>query len=489
MKNRFGAALFALLLLLVLVLPTLAQSAPPTTPQADNIITKLFLPLISATDAQVAVADEVADEVTDAEVPAEVQLAEAALLELYVPQIAAAAIAVNGKIAFSSDADGDFDIYTINPNGTGLFNVTNALPALHQSQPDWSPDGARLVFTDGDPLANFSPSNLWAINADGTNPTQLTFEEDPEGLGIFIVNNEPDWSPDGTKIAFTTVREGDFDIYVINADGSNPHNMFISEPTYEYAGYPAVEWDDYDASWSPDGTKLLYTASRPTGTQIALLDAAGVGPEAFLTGGNELVYNSEAEWSPDGQLITFINRNYVSSLWMMNADGSNQTDVTPTNVLSPFSPEFSPDGTQLTLIGYPWGVLGADSDLFTMPVPPLTAPVTAAATTATATQLTRVGRLNSAAWHKKSTNTMPLYVSISATGGASGLVTSRPVGITCGSQCNMTVRTGTQVALTAKPAADSKFVAWGGACRGKAKTCVVKINQLRFVVAYFAKRR
>src|SRR5229473_3031682 len=97
-------------------------------------------------------------------------------------------------------------------------------------QPAWSPDGKKIAFT--------SMGEVYVMNADGSNPTRLT--NDPAG------GSAPAWSPDGKKIAFTSMAE----VYVMNADGSSPTRLTYSRP----------DWDSADqAAWSPDGSKIALT--------------------------------------------------------------------------------------------------------------------------------------------------------------------------------------------------------------------------------------
>jgi Tol biopolymer transport system component len=428
------------------------------------------------------------------EIPSDALLSEEALIQKHLSAFEAqAVVAANGKIAFSSDADGDFDIYTMNPDGTGLSNITNVL-AGNQSQPDWSPNGTKLAFANSstDDMG-ITQNAIWVMNADGTNATQLTFFQE----GDFIDSNyEANWSPDGAKIAFTTLREGDLDIYIMNADGSNPNNLFVGgEPLVSFADFPPYQGDEYDPSWSPDGTKILYTASRATGTEIATVavEGASAETEVLLTTGLIGDY-SEPEWSPDGQLIAYTLYYVGPELFVMNADGSNQTQVTAENLLSLYSPEFSPDGTLLTFIAYP-NEVGSSSDLYSVPAPTAPLPIPAGLSSAaltpaaitTAIRLTTLGGLNSVDWQKKFVNTVALNVRNTSVKGGKGVISSQPSGISCGTQCKTDVAPGTKVTLTATPSTGSKFLTWGGACKGKATTCTVTIDKLRLAIGFFTK--
>ena len=173
--------------------------------------------------------------------------------------LAAQIPAADMKIAFTSNRDGNSEIYVMNTNGTNPVRLTQN-PAA-DSSPTWSPDGKRIAFTSN-PKGVY---DIYAINIDGTNRINLTqsssgdFGADwsPDGKQIVYGSNigneeiyiidadgsnprnlsrharadrHPAWSPDGTKIAFSSDREGEFDIYVMNDDGSNPVNLTHNQP-------------------------------------------------------------------------------------------------------------------------------------------------------------------------------------------------------------------------------------------------------------------
>src|SRR5204862_420904 len=114
---------------------------------------------------------------------------------------------MSDKIVFSSNRDGNFEIYAMNTDGTGATRLTNHAAA--DISPAWSPDGSKIVFAsnrDG----NFE---IYVMNADGSAPLRLTNNPAVEG--------EPGWSPDSGKIVFCSNRDGLFnsEVYVMNADG------------------------------------------------------------------------------------------------------------------------------------------------------------------------------------------------------------------------------------------------------------------------------
>jgi len=160
---------------------------------------------------------------------------------------------VGTLIAFISDRDGDeFDIYTIDLSAGGLVSRLTDHPD-RDSSPTWSPDGSSIAFrrrTDGN-------SDIWVMNADGSDQRQLT--DDP------AFDGDPQWSPDGTEILFTTDRVGNYDIWVMNVDGSGQTPL---------TDHPA---DDEYPAWSRDGEYIAFQSYRHGATQIWIMRWDGTG--------------------------------------------------------------------------------------------------------------------------------------------------------------------------------------------------------------------
>jgi len=119
-------------------------------------------------------------------------------------------------IVFVSDRSGNHDLWSVNPDGTGLTQITDT-PNRQEANPDWSPDGTRLAFdvcqSATFPCAGITPNyEIVTSDADGTNLTRLT--------SVAGIDAHPSWSPDGTQIAFRSDRAGFSHIWRMNADGS-----------------------------------------------------------------------------------------------------------------------------------------------------------------------------------------------------------------------------------------------------------------------------
>ena len=230
----------------------------------------------------------------------------------------------HSKIVFESTRDGEYQIYSMNSDGTDVTDLSRS--GANDKDPAWSRDGSKIVFqSDRDPGGD---TNIYVMNADGSNQTRLT-------TGRF--NGNPAWSPDGRQIVFESTRTGRSEIYVMNADGSHQTQITFDDPIAT------------DAAWSPDGTRIAYASTLSGRYQIYTVSPGG--------GKSVRVTNADATelgptWSPDGSRIAFYSDRdkAASRIYTMNPDGTDVKPVTvsvgPTSTVDS-NPTWAPDGHEL----------------------------------------------------------------------------------------------------------------------------------------------
>src|SRR5579872_3015857 len=209
----------------------------------------------------------------------------------------------NGSVVFFSARDGhpNNQIYVMDPDGSNPLRVT--YDAASDVDPDISPNGKNIVFTS---------------NQTGNNDI---FVQERSGAVQNLTNNAATdewarWSPDGKQIVFDSNRDGGvFEIYVMNADGTGSPTQLTVPPTL--GRYP---------SWSPDGKQIVFRR----GIDIYTINADGSGAPVQLTSEVPPSFAQMPVWSPDGRNIAFMSfREGYCSVFLMNSDGSQQTNLTP----------------------------------------------------------------------------------------------------------------------------------------------------------------
>jgi Tol biopolymer transport system component/DNA-binding winged helix-turn-helix (wHTH) protein len=316
-------------------------------------------------------------------------------------------------IVFSSNRDGKYEIYLMDADGSNVRRLTNNL--ADDVNPNWSPDGRRILF-DSERDGN---REIYVMDADGGNQVRLTrnnsidstatFSPDgsliafasnrdtgppynPYNLDIYLMNIDgsnvrrivddpeydvgPQWSPDGSKILFVTGRNGNFDVYEMNADGTGQRNL-------------TADYDKADGApiWSLDGNTIAFSRRIDGKNQIFVMDAGGGNLKRVTNNGadnelpgwspdsSRLVFQSDRdgnweiyttsvdgelaqltddaaddlspEWSPDGNRIAFSsNRNGRQHIYLMNADGGSPSQLT-NSAAEDTEPAWAPDGKQI----------------------------------------------------------------------------------------------------------------------------------------------
>jgi Tol biopolymer transport system component len=250
---------------------------------------------------------------------------------LLFPVISAAAVppvptpVPGGLIAFVSDRDGSPEIYSMNSDGSNVTRLTSVTTA---DFPSWSPDGKQIAFV--------SSGTIHVMNADGSDqrPVYLEFKSE-----VFAAA----WSPDGTRFAFFAPNndskcEGgrpSLTLYTVAADGTKvapvSENVCVANPR---------------ASWSPDGTRIVYAAASNGVESLYIVDVNTLSQTRIITpvGGKGYTYtNRYPAWSRDGVQIAYSSPT-DEGLWLILADGSGSQLLTHT---PDYYSDWSPDGKQL----------------------------------------------------------------------------------------------------------------------------------------------
>ena len=275
----------------------------------------------------------------------------------YFCMIVIAAICLSGCLLFESETDDETGIADIqslfktdhyrSPNHDILASVDSGSDGLiffqdyYDTNPAWSPDGSRIAFTsnrDGD-------NDIYIMDADGGNLRNLTLDPSPQLTSLlYIIDKSNDvWparSPDGRLIAFSSGRDNimmrsvDLNVYLMEEDGTRIRNLTY---TGEDEGVPY---------WAPDGEKLVLAQAEGESINLFTINSDGSGARALTDREDD---NSYPSWSPDSSQIAFeSNRDCDYDIYLVDVDGSNLVHLTdlPGNE---FRPKWSPAGDRIAL--------------------------------------------------------------------------------------------------------------------------------------------
>ena len=279
-----------------------------------------------------------------------IAVAIAALAALLPASASAAYPGSNGRLVFERDGQ----IWTSNADGTGAVQLTTS-PTDFSSEPEWSPDGTKIAYKSGSAPPQIQRVRI--MNADGSGDTTIPNPHHDAW--------SPTWSPDGSRIAFVSSFEFSAPRcntcliqYVIEADpdGSDQRVLYSTSPVNTTTYLRRVD----DLEWSPKGDEILLTrllqSSEP---RRAVIVAIGTGPgersSRALTADDANSYGGS--WSPDAARVTYLEDDTYVSAFRMNPDGTGKTFLFLDRKISGL--EWSPDGTKLV-----WAAPGFSCDPF-----------------------------------------------------------------------------------------------------------------------------
>ncbi len=231
--------------------------------------------------------------------------------------------AQKSRIVFAALRFDNYEIYAMDDDGGNQENLSNH--PVDDMDPDWSPDGTKIAFVSN---RNGGVDQIYVMNADGTNQIRLT--DGPRR------KQDPDWSPDGSKIAFTVHADLKNDVFphiaVMDADGQN------LERFENHAMQP---------SWSPDGQKIAFVSWRDGHNEIYVIGADRQGLERVT---HDFPMQQNPTFSPDGRRIAYWAEEVgFFHIYVVGADGNNLKRLT-NNQEHHSLPTWSPDGQRIAYI-------------------------------------------------------------------------------------------------------------------------------------------
>jgi TolB protein len=223
------------------------------------------------------------------------------------------------KVVFVSDRDGNDELYMMDYDGQNQTRLT--FNTLRDYMPGWSPDGKTIAYTSyknlnaGLYLLNLEAGKVTAVSTRGT-------------------NFSPSFSPDGKKLAFCSTMDGNTEIYVANSDGKNIRRLTFNEAI------------DASPSWSPTSREIAFVSDRSGQgqPQVYIMDAEGSNVRRISFGGS---YHDAPAWSPTGDRIVYVSRvENIFDLYVLNLRNSQIIKLTESNARNE-SPSWSPDGRHI----------------------------------------------------------------------------------------------------------------------------------------------
>ncbi len=240
-------------------------------------------------------------------------------------------------IIFTSDRSGNWDVFIIQPDGSGLTQLTDD-PKV-DADPDWSPDGRQIAFRS----RRDGSSDIFVMSSDGSAPVNLI--NDPETS--FDDEFTPRWNPDGETFSIYTDRFAPRGNCV-----SASHQIALLRKQageYEVDLFETIAGEQYSSSWSPDGRYLVFnSACRVPGFQLYLYDSQTRDTKKLTS--SEPNSHSQPAWSHDGKFLAFsANINSNIDIYILDLNTDNRVRVTG-HPAKDMMPSWSPDGSQIAFV-------------------------------------------------------------------------------------------------------------------------------------------
>jgi Tol biopolymer transport system component len=241
--------------------------------------------------------------------------------------------------------DGPWQLRLLDPLSGQQIRLTET--NTNERTPRWSPDGRHLAFVsdrDGNREVYVMDVAL-ALSSDAAPEDALTNVSQHKAPDW-----QPAWSPDGSRLAFASHRDDNWELYLVDADGSNLVRLTLHAE------------NDFAPSWSPDGHRLVFASRRFQDADLFVIDTE-TGELTQLTTGTQNEF--EPAWSPDGEWIAYVTQiKDQGDIFVMKADGSEPTNLTNSPYANDFQPTWSPDSEWLTFVSYT--AAEGDHDLWQM---------------------------------------------------------------------------------------------------------------------------